>query len=280
VRVAVDGTRLFFDVEGAGFVPDGPRLRQLPTIVALHGGPGGDHSQYKPFLGALADVAQIVYLDLRGQGRSDETPADEWALVRWADDVREFCDALEIERPIVLGASFGSFVALQYAIRHPDHLSKLVLVTPAARMERERIMAAFERFGGAGQRRAAERFLADPTEENQLAFRRACRPLYAMAPADPATVGRAIDRPEISRHFFAGDGASFDLRADAATIRCPVLIVAGERDPITPVEAARELAAALPAQLVELVTIQDAAHELLRDAPGPVLAHLRRFVTA
>jgi pimeloyl-ACP methyl ester carboxylesterase len=42
--VRVNGVRLFFDVEGAGLVPDGPRMREKPTLVLLHGGPGFDHS--------------------------------------------------------------------------------------------------------------------------------------------------------------------------------------------------------------------------------------------
>lgn len=279
MRIAVDGTRLFFDVEGAALVPDGPRMRARPTIVALHGGPGGDHSEYKPFLSALADVAQIVYLDLRGQGRSDEADPAEWTLARWADDVRAFCEALEIARPIVLGASFGSFVALTYAIRHPDHPAAIALLATAARNDPARIAAAFERFGGSEQRRAAERFLADPSEERQRAFRAACRPLYALAPADEEAAARTVARPEVSRRFFAHEGTTFDLRAGAAGVRCPVLVIAGERDPITPVEAARELADAFPPRLVELVEIPHAAHEVTLDAPELVRAHLRRFAT-
>jgi len=66
----VDGARLFFDVEGAGLIPDGPQMRAKPTLLLLHGGPGFDHALYKPALSALADVAQVVYLDHRGNGRS------------------------------------------------------------------------------------------------------------------------------------------------------------------------------------------------------------------
>lgn len=53
--------RLFVDVEGASLVPDGPALRVKPTLILLHGGPGYDHSGFKPAFSALADVAQIVY---------------------------------------------------------------------------------------------------------------------------------------------------------------------------------------------------------------------------
>ncbi len=66
--VQVNGARLFFDVEGAVLVPDGPRMREKPTLLLLHGGPGFDHSIYKPAFSAVADLAQVIYLDHRGCG--------------------------------------------------------------------------------------------------------------------------------------------------------------------------------------------------------------------
>ena len=48
MHVSVNGVRLFFDVEGAKLVPDGPVMREKPTLLLLHGGPGFDHSIYKP----------------------------------------------------------------------------------------------------------------------------------------------------------------------------------------------------------------------------------------
>src|SRR5258705_13536961 len=109
MRVLVNGVRLFFDVEGARLVPDGPIMREKPTLLLLHGGPGFDHSIYKPAYLSLADCAQIVYLDHRGNGRSDAGPKEAWTLGQWGDDVRAFCD-----RPIVLGASFGGKDAMAY----------------------------------------------------------------------------------------------------------------------------------------------------------------------
>ena len=82
MHVLVNGVRLFFDVEGASLVPDGRTMREKPTLVLLHGGPGLDHSIYKPALRALADVAQVVYLDHRGNGRSEPGPREAWSLAR------------------------------------------------------------------------------------------------------------------------------------------------------------------------------------------------------
>lgn len=121
MRVMVNGVRLFVDIEGAGLVPDGPVMRQKPTLVLVHGGPGADHSLYKPAFSALSDICQIVYYDHRGCGRSEDGPRESWTLAQWGDDLKELCDTLGIEKPIVLGTSFGGFVAQAYATRHPGH---------------------------------------------------------------------------------------------------------------------------------------------------------------
>lgn len=132
MHVLVNGVRLFFDVEGAGLVPDGPTMREKPTLVLLHGSPGMDHSLYKPQLSRLADIAQVVFLDHRGNGRSESGPRETWTLAQWADDVHAFCEVVGIARPIILGVSFGGMVAMMYATRHPEHPTKLILVSTEA----------------------------------------------------------------------------------------------------------------------------------------------------
>ena len=120
--ISVNDTKLYFDVEGAHAIPDGPTMRERPTMVLLHGGPGFDHAYFKPYLSALADSAQLVYLDQRGQGRSGRPPIESCTIEQMADDAAAFCLALGITRPVALGHSFGGFVALQLAVRHPDQV--------------------------------------------------------------------------------------------------------------------------------------------------------------
>ena len=102
-------------------VPNGPWLEEVPTVVLLPPGPGADHSTYKDVLGpGLAQIAQVVYVDPRGDGRSDRSTPSRWNLDTWSSDLHQLLDALEIERPILLGSSTGALVALQYAAQHPD----------------------------------------------------------------------------------------------------------------------------------------------------------------
>jgi proline iminopeptidase len=101
MRINIGDVKLYFDVEGAGLVPDGPSMAERPVLVALHGGPGADHSLFKPVLGRAAEFAQVVYLDQRGSGRSDAGDPASWTWERWADDVVDFCDALGIANPVL-----------------------------------------------------------------------------------------------------------------------------------------------------------------------------------
>lgn len=273
------GVRLFVDVEGPGFVPDGPTLREKPTLLLLHGGPGFDHASFKPLFSRLADLAQIVYVDHRGHGRSDPRPAEEWTLDTFADDVVRLCDALGVERPIVLGQSFGGFVAQRYIARHPGHAAKVILSSTAPRFELARKLAMFERLGGAAARDAAEAFWTRPDAATWAAYEQHCRHLYnTTQPADPDAGKRGLFRPEILFGWNEAEHAAMDLRAGLAAARCPVLVLAGSHDPVCPVADAEDIAAALPPALVEYTVIEGAGHGTWRDRPDEALARLRAFI--
>ncbi len=80
MRVQVGGVRLFFDVEGTKLVAEGPWMRERPTVLLLHPGPGFDHGLFKIGIGPwLAAGTQVVYLDMRGAGRSDPGPPEDTA---------------------------------------------------------------------------------------------------------------------------------------------------------------------------------------------------------
>jgi len=274
-----EGVRLFVDVQGPGLVPDGPLMRELPTLICLHGGPGFDHSAFKPGFGALADVAQIIYYDHRGHGRSDPRPTEEWRLDVWADDVRRLSDALGLVKPMVLGQSFGGFVAQRYLARHPDHPSKVILSSTSHHMGLERKLAAFERLGGTAARALAEAFWTAPTPQSWQAYWAGVRTLYNTRPAaDPQSGARTLINPDILLHFVAGEKQGMQLLPGLAAAQCPVLVMCGEDDPVCPPEDAQEIAAALPAQWAQLHSFPGVGHGAWRDDPEAAFAVLRRFI--
>jgi pimeloyl-ACP methyl ester carboxylesterase len=281
MQITVNGTSLYFDVEGAGLVPDGPIMRAKPTLMLLHGGPGFDHSMFKPDFSALTDVAQIIYLDHRGNGRSVNADKRTWTLAQWGDDVKGLCDALGIERPIVYGLSFGGFVAQAYATRHPDHPGKLILVSTAARRDLARVLDAFERIGGTSARDVAERFWTNPTPETRATYLRVCHPLYRAKPADTsAAKARPIVNNDVVMHFNGPDGDhhTMDFRSALAKIRCPTLVMAGGRDPITPIAFSEEIVASLPVHLVRFERFANCGHGVHGDDPERAFAVIREFI--
>jgi len=286
MHVLVNGVRLFFDVEGAKLVPDGPAIREKPTLLLLHGGPGFDHSIYRPAYSALADIAQVIYLDHRGNGRSEDGPRESWNLTQWGDDVRAFCDALGITRPIVLGASFGGMVALAYATRHPTHPSKLVLISTEAAggTHRERRVALFERFGGPEVGALARRrFLEVQGQADRAAldaWRQLAVPLYTRTARDPDMLRRAVSRSEVLHWFTRPDGEShaFNMFPDLGRIQCPTLVLGGEDDPMIPIECQADIAAALPPHLVQFERFANCGHAVVPDAPERAMAVIRDFI--
>jgi len=281
MRITVNGTSLYFDVEGMGLVPDGPTMRAKPTLILLHGGPGFDHSMFKPIFSILSDVAQIIYLDHRGNGRSVNHDASTWMLAQWGDDVKAFCDALGIERPIVYGLSFGGFVAQSYATRHPDHPGKLILASTAARRDLAPVLAAFQRIGGTTARDAAEHFWTNPTPETRAIYIRVCHPLYRTKPGDTSDASaRRIVNNDVVMHF-NGPGSEYhtmDFRPFLGKIRCPTLVLAGDRDPITPITFSEEIVASLPAHLVRFERFTDCGHGVHWDDPERAFAVIREFI--
>lgn len=284
MHVDVNGVRLFFDTVGAKLEPCGPVMRERPTLLVLHGGPGADHSHYRPEWDALADVAQLVYLDHRGNGRSERGVCTDWNLAQWADDARAFCDALGIVKPIVLGVSFGGMVALAYATRHATHPAKLILVSTAARggAFTDRRVALFEALGGAEAGALARRRLVDGDTGAEVldAWLRVCVPLYTRSRADPDVLRRQVRNAECTRWFSRADGEGnlFDLRSGLHQVACPTLVLGGALDPMLPVENQREIAAALPPQLCRYQEFPHAGHGVLPDARESTLALLREFI--
>jgi pimeloyl-ACP methyl ester carboxylesterase len=261
-------------------------MREKPTLILLHGGPGFDHSIYKPAYSALAESAQIIYLDHRGNGRSEDGPEEGWNLTQWADDVRAFCDVLGIVKPIVLGASFGGMVALAYATRHPVHPSKLVLISTEAAGDThlERRVELFERFGGSEVGALARRSfleLQGHSDEASLAsWRRLALPLYTRTPRDPNMAHRAIRRSEVL-HWFTrpgGESHTFNMFPDLARIQCPTLVLGGDDDPMHPIESQADIVAALPSRLVQFESFPNCGHAVVPDAPERAMAVIRDFI--
>jgi proline iminopeptidase len=266
------------DVDGAELVPDGARMRRRPALVLLHGGPGMDHSSFKLELASLGEVAQLVFIDHRGNGRSDDGPRESWNLAQWGDDVRTVCEVLGIESPIVMGQSFGGFVAQAYATRHPEHPAALILSSTSARKATARNLAVFEKLGGTRARSIAEEFYPHPSTETLGDFIPHCMSLYNTRFSDPDGMRRSVLRVEVLFHFFKHEWPGFDFLPELSKICCPTLVLGGEEDPATPIQDQEDIAAAIRPELVEFHRFPDCGHGAYRDRPDQAIPIIRDFI--
>jgi proline iminopeptidase len=256
-------------------------VRPLPTLVAVHGGPGVDHTSSRLNLEPLTGHAQVIFYDQRGHGRSDYSSAEHWNLSTWASDLRGFCDALGIERPVVLGSSFGGFVALTYAALFPDHPGAVILTnTTGGRTNYTRSVEVFRRLGGDQAADVAARDFAEHTEESAAAFDRICYPLFSARPGYVQEAARrarlGIRTREVNLHYWHEEEPRFDPWDLLPSISCPVQIIAGEDDPICPVELVQDLAGRLPGS--ELIRLAAARHTVFRDQPEAARDAVIRFI--
>lgn len=278
--VDANGRRLWFDVDGVALAADGDEMRERPTVVLLHGGPGSfDHSYFKPDFARLADVAQVVYLDLLGHGRSEWGDPADWTFEAAADAVRDFCDALGIERPVVLGHSLGGMVALVYGIRHPEQPAGLVFQSIFGRFDLERTVDSFRRVGGDELAEVAHRAYGGVGPEVTPEEWAPCWQLFgSWVPGDEERA-RTVANAELNPRGIALL-REFDLLDEAHRIACPTLVCGGELDPIAPPAALQELYAALPSENAQLEVVDGAGHFTWRDAPDRYWPLLIDFVTA
>lgn len=282
MKIDIGGnTRLFVDVDGFSLVPDGPRMKERPTILLVHGGPGFDHTIQKMFAPRLAAFAQVICFDQRGHGRSDRGSPETWTLAQWADDIVALCKALGVEKPIVMGSSFGGIVAQAYATRHPNHPAKLILNSTTPHFALDRIAQKFLELGGEQARDIAMALWRNPGDPTLLEpYTKICMPLYNRQRRDTAaTSGWGIATPDVLTYFYSlgGEGHRFDFCPQLKNIACPTLVVSGGQDPICPLQDSLDLVAGLRPDLVTHRNFPDCGHGVSWDEPEAFIDLVRDF---
>ncbi|MDR5708824.1 MAG: alpha/beta hydrolase [Armatimonadota bacterium] len=241
----------------------------LPVLL-LHGFPLSSEI-WSPLRDVLASRCRVVTPDLRGFGRSDK-PEGPYTMESLAEDVLGLADTLGLDRFVLGGHSMGGYVAFRVAARAPGRLVGLILVCTRAEPDTEegkaRRRQAIETIRAEGSRSFLEAFLP-----NLLgATAKASRPellerLREIASAIPAhvLVGCLVgmrDRP--------------DSRDLLPRIQVPALVVAGEEDPVTPLESARRMAEGFPR--AQLVLLPRCGHTPSLEAPEALARALLQFL--
>lgn len=272
MRVSVGDLDLFYEAVGQG----------PPSLVGLHGGPGLDGSKLRHQLAPLAEVAQVVVPDQRGHGQSDYGSSETWNLAAWAADVKSLSEELAIEHPVVLGVSFGGFVAQRYAATYPEHPAGLILISTSPRFaSRAELVERFREVGGKEAADVFGRAYDSPSEETSEEWRRVLGPLMSLRkdPALDRLRAARIETGDVNRHFLP-EGKAMDLRPGLQAVRCPTLVLVGEHDPLIPVHLAQEIVEAVPDGLARLELVPEASHDVLADNPSASYGAIRGFLAS
>ena len=273
-------TQIYFDIEGAGLVPDGNRMREKPIAFLIHGGPGADHTSYKPTFSALSDKMQLVYFDHRGQGRSARGDKSTYTLDQNVEDMEALRQHLGINKIIAIGGSYGGMVALTYAIRYPQNLSHLIVIAtvPDSRFLQRAQDILNDR--GTPEQIAIAQYLWNgsfETEQQLSDYFRIMQPLYSVTaePAQIPQVQRILSIDAINEAF-GGFLRSYNVLDQLHRITAPTLVVGARHDWICPPEFSEEIANAIPNS--DLRIFENSGHLIRLDEPQALLDAIAGFI--
>jgi len=251
-------TSVIIEEQGIAYTHTGPThlLAMAPPLVLLHGA-GGDRYHWPPRLRRLAET-QVYALDLPGHGHSDG--AGRRTIAAYVQTLKAFVEALALPPFILMGHSMGGAIALEFALRHPDALTGLVLVGTGSRLRvngtiLEGLRNAFE---------ATTAQLIDWMYTPTFPYRQ--RALAQLRANNPQT---------LYDDFAACD--LFDVRQQVTSLSLPTLIICGVADKMTPRKWSEALHQAIVGSRLQIV--EGAGHMVMIEQPEAVTALVRAFVT-
>ena len=279
-HVLTDGARLYYRTIGDG-----------PPIIVLHGGPDFDHNYLLPEMDRLADSFRLVYYDQRGRGRSaGHVVPGEVSIGSEVEDLDSVRRHFGLDSVAVLGHSWGAVLAMEYATRHPDRVSHLILVNTAPasaadnlvfrehllRARRARDVKRMQALASSAQYQAgdleveAEYYrvhysvaLRQPEHIDQVVGR-----LRTYFTEESVLAARAIEQ-RLYDETWASD--RFDLIPRLQALDVPTLVVHGADD-FVPTALAGHIAEAIPR--ARLVVLQECGHFAYLECPDEFHEHV------
>lgn len=273
-------------------------MGQGPSVIVLHGGPDFDHRYFLPALDRFGDSYRLIYYDQRGRGRSaDQVRPDDVSLMSELEDLDTVRTFFGLEAPVLLGHSWGAVLALEYALRYPSRVSRLILMNPAPvsatdvaqfrkayvallgpEMERQRAIAASAAYQRGDPEAVVARYRIHfkPAFYGSDAFEQlmaAMRDAFVRQGSSGIVKARAVE-DRLMRDTW--DVPGYDLLPQLRQLRVPTLVLASDHDFI-PVTLAAHIAEAIPG--ATFVTLKDCGHfsylECESDVRGALTAFMR-----
>ena len=271
--VVINGCRLNVEVYGP---------EDAPVLIAHHGGGGiGSLAEPKSTFGTLADRFRVIVYDARGCGQSEGIAP--YSHEQWAADLDGLRQWAGVDRIVVAGGSYGGFIALEYAVRYPDHVAGIILRDTSA--DGSNLELAFE--NARNQDRIeidwpsfTRYWTGEIYDDADLKARWAeMIPLYDYE-YDPEKSAAAVEagfyRHEAHNWCFQHNWGSYDLKEQLRSVAAPTLVTVGRLDWVTPVSSSETIASLIPNS--ELVIFEKSGHSPQNEEPEKFQSVLRDFV--
>jgi pimeloyl-ACP methyl ester carboxylesterase len=241
-----------------------------PAVVLVHG-LGGSQRSWGDVVPLLARSARVFAPDLRGCGGSTRGSAD-WTLAQAAGDLEAMAHALGLDRYVAVGHSLGGVVVEELIVRRPPEVAGAVLISTSSRLSEK---------ATANWLRLAEIVEARGLSDSPAAAARGYSEEFAAAHedvvAEHARLSAATDRSVYAAQARAA--SSYDYTEGLAGVACPVLVLQGLADRLTPPGGSVLLHRALPPN-ARLEMIEGAGHNLPIEMPDRVAALVLDFARA
>lgn len=295
MKARVNGTEVFFDVEGSALIPIEGKMIERPVCFVLHGGPVMDSSCLRPWLSPLTRVMQLVYVDYRNTGRSPRMPLETCTIENMVDDLEGLRLYLGLDRIAVLGHSFGGMLALPYATEYSHNVSHLILAATCPYWGEEgetekwagleklasrrsdlapliaKYSAAYREHGlGGTDHEAKARFL----ETMSIWIHRLGSQTIARIAYDISE--RTIFSAELSNWIMTYEMKKYDMRPMLHEIIVPTLILAGRWDWRATVDHAKIMQQGISG--AQLVVFEESSHMLYLEEEKKFVATVVDFI--
>lgn len=264
----VNGARLFYTAIGSG-----------DPCLTMHGGLGLDHTHLHPWLDPLGDQMRLIYYDHRGNGRSERTAPETLTFEQFSADAETLRQELGLGKVVLLGHSYGGFIALDYALRYPESISRLILISTAPAVDYwPEIRENMRRRGATAE--MIEAFESGSWEDDaELEAHVALVGHLNFAPANER-LAKEILRDTVYSAYARSAAfellQTYDVEPRLAEISVPTLVVVGRQDAFTPISQAERLHRAISGS--ELVVIEDAGHFNYAEQPKAFFAAVRSWL--
>lgn len=254
--ISLNGTRLYVSIKGKG-----------EPLVILHGGPGLNHSYFKPHLKPLHQKFRIIYYDQRACGKSAVPSPDSISINMLVEDLEALRKFLDAEKINLLAHSWGAVLAVHYALAYPDNVKKVILSNPSMlSREFDALVAKIskKRTTKGDSIRKAELMRSGPMDIKKyedfflLSFKSSA---YDPVNLERLSLKLQENFAEASKALFTGlmkdPAQSKNLYDELSRLKFPVLIISGKAD-IIPQASLEKLRSGLSHS--RLITFEKSGH--------------------